>query len=90
VVSVHPCRRTVAVAVSPDGHWFAVCGYELYTEGYRTPTGHLAVWDTSTGAHVRTLHGHTDDVISGAWSPDGSLLATASNDDIARVWRPVL
>lgn len=35
---------------------------------------------------VRTLAGHTNGVSHCAYSPDGALLATASNDRTARVW----
>jgi WD40 repeat protein len=40
----------------------------------------------STGELVRTLSGHTDDVTSVAFSPDGRLLVTASRDHDARIW----
>ena len=36
----------------------------------------------------RTLTGHTDLVYGVAFSPDGTLLATASADNTARVWNP--
>ena len=32
------------------------------------------------------LTGHSGDVISLAFSPDGKLLATASNDNVVKVW----
>ncbi len=32
------------------------------------------------------LRGHTGDAISLAFSPDGKLLATASNDNVVKVW----
>ncbi len=37
-------------------------------------------------AEVRTLVGHTDEVFSVAFSPDGTPLATASKDGTARIW----
>ena len=38
-------------------------------------------------SHVRlTLSGHSSDVLTVAWSPDGKRLATGSLDDTAKVW----
>jgi F0F1-type ATP synthase membrane subunit b/b' len=38
------------------------------------------------GDELLSLKGHTDDVKSVSWSPDGSRIATASSDETARVW----
>ncbi len=44
------------------------------------------VWDVETGREIAALEGHTDQVISTAFSPDGTRLVTASRDKTARVW----
>lgn len=47
----------------------------------------LMVWNTRTGTHICSLLGHDYSVSSCAYSLDGVLLASASFDDIARIWK---
>jgi WD40 repeat protein len=49
------------------------------------PVG-TTIWDASTARELSTLRGHQDYVLSVAWSPDSSKLATASWDRTAKVW----
>ena len=44
------------------------------------------MWDADSGALLLTLRGHTDWVAAVAFSPDGSRIATASYDRVAKVW----
>ena len=44
------------------------------------------VWNAAEGTNLIALAGHSDDVVSVAYSPDGRSIVTASQDDTARVW----
>ena len=47
---------------------------------------HVQLVDAETGKTLRLLTGHEGEVNDVAFSPDGSLIATASNDNTARIW----
>ncbi|RWP58618.1 WD40 repeat domain-containing protein [Mesorhizobium sp.] len=46
------------------------------------------IWspDDATCEHRVSLSGHLDDVRTGAFSPDGKLVVTTSDDDTVRIW----
>ena len=46
----------------------------------------MQVWDTTTGKERFTHNGHTAQVGFVAWSPDGTKLASASQDGTDQVW----
>ncbi|KAG5782101.1 hypothetical protein H9Q73_004278 [Fusarium xylarioides] len=48
--------------------------------------GRVLLWETITGGHYRVLKGHTDCILSIAFSQNGSKIATASKDGTVRVW----
>ncbi|MFZ2349580.1 MAG: PKD domain-containing protein [Candidatus Bipolaricaulis anaerobius] len=63
------------VVFSPDGRYLAV-GTSLGIE----------LRDSQTLELVRFFSGHTSDVYSVAFSPDGSLLASGSDDNTIKLW----
>jgi WD40 repeat protein len=46
----------------------------------------VRIWNAATGALVMELSGHSGAVTSVAYSPDGSLLASASEDGSVKIW----
>ena len=44
------------------------------------------MWDATSGQETLTLKGHSREVSSVAFSPDGKRLATASADRTVKVW----
>jgi WD40 repeat protein len=74
----HPLRNAelaLTVAFSPDGGCLAVvAGKEL------------CLWDPRTGRLLRTCQGHTDYIITLAFSPDGRTLVSAGYEGEVKVW----
>jgi len=46
----------------------------------------LKVWDTATGRQILTLRGHSGEVTSVAFSPDGKRIVSGSRDSTLKVW----
>jgi len=80
------------VAWSPDGRMIAassvtLSGLLLSGPGMRpVESVEIRIWDADTGEELHVLEGHTQDVVDLAWSPDSTLLASASFDFTARIW----
>ncbi len=83
------------LAFSPDGGKLAVVtsgpiGRIRDEKGELVPRvkipGKVQIWDVAETKKVATLEGHTDHILTVAFGPDGTRLATGSMDATARVW----
>jgi eukaryotic-like serine/threonine-protein kinase len=68
-------RPVNALAFSPDGRHFAMAADR-----------DIAVFEVESGHLVRLIDGHAEAVLSLAYSPDGSRLASGSDDRSVRIW----
>src|SRR5262249_34884708 len=65
------------LAYSPDGRWLAGVGEDRQT---------VCLWDARTLQPAAQWTGHSADIQSVAFSPDGRRLVSASSDRTVRVW----
>jgi WD40 repeat protein len=73
------------VGFSPDGKTLAAgsCSYDYLRQ---VQVGRITLWDTATRRESTNQVGHTDFVLSLAFSPDGATLATGSTDRTIKLW----
>jgi WD40 repeat protein len=85
---VNPYGDRMSLVVSPVGFsdvesvCFSPDGARLASA---SPDGKVRVWDTRTGLLLSSLEGHTRNASGVHWSPDGTLLASASWGAV-KVW----
>lgn len=83
VFTVYTGAYILDVAYSPDGEIIATAGSD----------NNINLWDAASGDLLRSLSGHTDDVVSIAFSPNGAILASGAGgwddpgESTIRLWR---
>jgi WD40 repeat protein len=75
--------RIFTMALSPDGARLAVAGQLTAPGGGRQQ---IRIYDFATGELVLVLTGHTRNITALAFSPDGTRLASGSQDRSAILW----
>jgi WD40 repeat protein len=75
--------KIYAMALSPDGRWLAVGGW-MKVPG--ESGHHIRLYDFASGELKGLLKGHTNVILSLAFSPDGKRLISGSYDDTAILW----
>lgn len=78
-------NQVASLAYSPDGRILAAGIEDVQLRlGALTPT--IWLWDAKTGKLLKTIEGYQANIAYLTFSPDGTLLATASLDGTMRLW----
>ena len=79
--------KIFAMAMSPDGRWLAVGGFmATFTGNNHEALGTIRLYNFPTGKLVALLKGHTNVVLSLAFSPNSRYLVSGSGDNNAILW----
>ncbi len=83
-----PAAGVASLAWSPDGQRLATGENRNPSYNYSPDDNSVVIWNRQ-GQIITVLTGHTGPVGQVAWSPDGKLLASGSDDKQIRIWQIV-
>jgi len=69
-----------------DSDWINCAVFTPDSKHLLTGGGTIKKWDLTTGLAAAVFEGHSDEIYSVAISPDGKLIASASNDGTIKLW----
>jgi|GEM_PF-1046011 len=76
----------LTLAWSPDGKLLASGSGTDKVDPHNMPENEIRIWNTTTWTTAQILKGHVDGVMGLRWSPNGTRLASASDDKTIRIW----
>ena len=83
VILEHP-KDSLCVEFSPDGS--RIAGICVDYDDFRTLHTLVQIWNSGTGKSEVIFRGHTSQITSVAFSPNGGCIASASTDTTVRIW----
>jgi WD40 repeat protein len=86
VILFGPAPVITSVCFSPDGRHLASARRGPGIVIGDGPPGEVTIWDLRTGQEVLSLKGHTRDVLSVVYHPEGRRLATTAEDKTVKIW----
>ena len=80
-----------SASFSPDGEYIVTISgsFTLKKDGGNGDHTAVKVWNAANGQLLADLKGHTREVSSASFSPNGKYIVTASNDSTAKVWNTI-